>query len=545
MKVMNATFLRDAFVSGANNLINHQNRIDDMNVFPIPDGDTGSNMASTAKSAILAINEKTFKTVYEVTRLFARGMLVGARGNSGVILSQIFKGFSVGLEGKQELKSFDFVLAFEKAREFAYKAVIKPVEGTMLTVISEVAKKLSKTITASDNFQVVFEMAYYTAKEACANTPNLLGVLKEVGVTDSGGEGLLMLIQGMLNFIIGKPVKLIDSKPAQKSSSLTSGHLDQDNNFGYCTELIIELENEANFRKDRFQTTLAKLGDSIVLVKDDNLVKLHMHTLKSGSVLTYAQRFGEFHKIKIENMTLQANESNSAKNRLQSKIINGNSNKNKKISIISCNSGSGIIDEMEKLGATCIIEAGQSQNPLARDFIDAIKQVTTNKVIILPNNPNIILTAQQVVQTTKKEVVVIPTKTQMEGIVAMLNFNPNGDFQDVRESMEDALDDVKTGAVSIANRTTKINGVQVRDGEYLAIVEARIIKSCRSKIAAAIEICKNLINDNIEIVTIYYGEDASKIDAEEIRTFIEDECDADVEIKFGGQTVYNFLIAFE
>ena len=545
MVTMDIKAMKAALISGANNLSNNKNRIDAMNVFPVPDGDTGSNMSGTVEYAVNEIKGKDFSLIGDITNQFARGMLLGAKGNSGVILSQIFKGFSVSLQNKEVIKQFDLVSAFIEASKYAYKSVLKPVEGTILTVIRLVSEELSKTITANNNINDVFEIAFKAAKSACEKTPDFLPVLKEVGVTDSGGEGLLMFIEGIYSFIKGKPIEISFQVNVNVGKSFIQGEENYKGQFGYCTELIVELKNIKSFKKEKFQVALEKIGNSIVLVQDDNILKIHIHAKHSGTILTFVQKFGEFLKVKIENMTLQANESHNAKNKIKSKISNGKNEDKNKIVVISCNTGSGIIDEMEQLGTKCIIETGQSSNPSAKDFIDAIDQVKANKIFILPNNSNIILAAQQVVQTTKKRVIVIPTKTQMEGIVAMLNFNPNGDFNDVRESMEDAINDVKTGMVTLAIRSTKIEGTQVKKGEYLAIAERKIIKSTSSKITSAIEICKNLIDNDTEIVTIYYGEDSSKIDAEEIKSFIETNYDAEVEIKSGGQPTYNFLIAFE
>ena len=533
--------LKEILQSGVNALWNNKDRIDTLNVFPVPDGDTGSNMGSTAEYAGQQIANLTTNLISEVSAKFARGMLLGARGNSGVILSQIFKGFSVGLEGKADATPFDIVESFKQAKIYAYKSVMSPIEGTILTVIRMTASELDKTITPSHTIKQTFELANKFAREATDHTPELLPVLKEVGVVDSGGEGLSVFIDGIVKALNGVPVE----KGEGASGDFGSFTMDEDfeGEFGYCTEFILNLKLPKQFNKEKFEKAILRFGSSMVIVRDENIIKIHIHSKRPGDVLTFALKFGEFIKVKIDNMTLQANESSEAKkasdaSKPSNEAMNG-------MAVIACNTGQGIINEMKDLGANFIIDAGQSSNPSAQDFIKAIESTGADKIILLPNNSNIILAAQQVAQTSDKEIIVIPSKTQMQGLSAMMSFDPEGTLHENKENMEEAISSVKTGQVTKAARTTKIEGVTVKEGEYLAIAEKKILKSTKSKVKSAMVISDKLIDDDSELVTIYYGDDSTQTDAEEVASYIETNFDVDVEVKNGDQQVYNFLISYE
>lgn len=543
MKTLNGQKLKEVFISGVNALSNNKERIDTLNVFPVPDGDTGSNMGSTAEYAGDQISKLTSESAGEISAKFSRGMLLGARGNSGVILSQIMKGFSVGLEDKDDATVFDIVEAFKQAKVYAYKSVMSPIEGTILTVIRMTAENLEKSVTPSNSIEEVFEMANKFAREATDHTPELLPVLKEVGVVDSGGEGLSVFLDGVDKAFKGEVV-LKGGAASGDFGSFTMQDEDYEGEFGYCTEFILDLKLPKSFNKEKFEKAMIKFGNSMVIVHDDNIVKIHIHSHRPGDVLTFALKFGQFLKIKIDNMTLQANESNSAKK--QDGTGEGSANQpTNGLAVITCNTGQGIINDMKELGAHFIIEAGQSDNPSAQDFMKAIEETGADKIIILPNNSNIILAAQQVAQTSEKDVIVVPSKTQMQGLAAMINFDPESSLFDNKENMEEAIASVKTGQVTKAARTTKIEGVSVKEGEYLAIAEKKILKSTKSKVESAIAISKKLINDDTELVTIYYGDDSTETDANELASFIETNFDVEVEVKSGDQQVYNFLISYE
>lgn len=545
MKTINGKEWKAALISGANAMSNNKSRIDGMNVFPVPDGDTGSNMAATIEYAISEITKLPANaTVGEVAAKFARGMLLGARGNSGVILSQIFKGIAVGFENKKEIKAEDIINALKQAKSFAYKSVMKPVEGTMLTVIRIISEKMKTHAKITMSIEDIFALMIKFGREACDYTPELLPILKEVGVTDSGGEGFFTIIDGIYKHLQGNSIQINQQASAPVGDFIFNGQEDFAGEYGYCTEFIVNLKSPKGFKKDRFQAALEKMGNSIVIVMDEDILKVHLHTLNPGSTLTFAQKFGEFMKIKSENMTLQANETSLARQK-QNPSPNKSKNDKLAIGVISCNTGPGIIMEMKNLGTDFIIASGQSANPSASDFIEAIKKLNTNKIILLPNNSNIIMAAQQAASISDKEVLVIPSKTQMEGIAAIMNFDREMTLQDNKESMNEGINSVKTGQVTKAARSTKINGVSVKKDEYLAIAGKKILKSHKTKTKAAIDICKKLIDDDSEIVTIYYGDDSSLVDAEEISNFIEANYAVDVEIKEGKQPIYNFLIAFE
>ena len=531
--------LIDMYNSGANALLNNSDRIDSLNVFPVPDGDTGSNMSSTAEYANNEIKSMNEKDISLVASKFSKGMLMGARGNSGVILSQIFKGISNALASKKEATAKDLVLSFEEATKAAYKSVMSPIEGTILTVIRETSEELTKAAKDIKDVIDFFEKANDFARKSCDHTPELLPVLKEVGVVDSGGEGLCVFIEGMLLALKGKPV----SVGAKVKQNLENKQIleETEGEFGYCTEFIVDLKNPKAFKEEKFKEKVIAQGGSIVLVRDENILKLHIHTYEPGKVMMLAHKHGEFMRIKIDNMTLQANGAHSLEEEKEDfiKVKKG------EVATISCNSGSGIIEKMREFGTNFIIEAGQTMNPSAKDFLEAIEKIEAEKIIILPNNSNIILAAQQVAQTSDKDILVIPTKTQMQGLTAAMNFDPSSSLEDNRQNMEEAIGFVKTGQVTQAIKTTKIKGVQVREGEYLAIAERNIIKSTPSKVQAAIEISNKLIDDETEIVTIFYGQDSTKTDANELASYLETHFDVEIEIHAGHQKVYDFLIAYE
>ena len=537
MKKINGIQLRDMLISGSNLMVNNKAKIDALNVFPVPDGDTGSNMGATCEYSMKEISSMDEKNIFEVANKFSRGMLMGARGNSGVILSQIFKGFSVGLKGRTEANGFDLVNAFDQAREFAYKSVMKPVEGTILTVIRMISENLSKAVTPSDTIEQLFEKVVKFSRDAVDKTPELLPVLKEVGVTDSGGEGLHLILEGMYLALIGKPVAVDPNAPVDVDQPFMAED-DHEGQYGYCTEFIVSLKSPKAFSKDKFVKALEKMGDSIGVVHDEDLLKTHIHTLKPGNVFNFAQRFGEFIMLKSENMQIQANEKNTKSSQP--------SNEKVKIGVVSVNVGQGIIDDVKELGAHFVIEGGQSMNPSAADFINAFEQVNSNKIIILPNNSNVILAAQQAAQTAKdKEVIIITSKTQMQGLTALMSFNEDASMKENKKEMNEAIEGVGTGQVTKSSRTTKIKGVSVKKNEYLAIADKDILKSSPSKIKAAIAISKKLIDDDTEVVSIYYGVEASKTDAEELSSYLETHYDVDIEIKAGKQPMYDFLISYE
>lgn len=542
MKKINSVLLKQALISAAYNMENNKERINALNVFPVPDGDTGTNMAATIMAGIKNLDDIPDGEIGLLMSKMAHNMLLGARGNSGVILSQIFKGFSDALQHKNnEVNGFDLVSAFRAATSKAYDSVLKPVEGTILTVIREVTEDLEKKVSPITEIEEILTLAFEFARKSCDNTPNLLHILKEVGVTDSGGEGLICIIDGLLRSIKGEPVSL--SLEQVSFDGFVQSQEVFDGEFGYCTEFAVELKRYKNFSRENFVKRLEKetKANSIVVVRDEKILKVHAHVLKPGDLLNLGQKYGEFLKIKSENMTEQANESKeTAATALEirnKKILSG---------IISCNTGQGIINIMKENGAHFIIEGGQTNNPSIQDIIDAIQTVNSNVIFILPNNSNIMLAAQQAVQTiSDKKVIVIPTKTQMQGVAAIMHFNEDTDWEDNKELMDDVIKTVDTVEITRASRTTSINGIKVEKGEYISIVNGKVIDSESTNVEAAITGIKAAITEETEIITIYYGAEASKNEANEIATFININYDSEVEIKSGNQDIYDFLISIE
>ncbi|UUM20357.1 DAK2 domain-containing protein [Mycoplasma sp. 2045] len=543
--ILNGSELAKAFLSGAKALVNAKNKIDALNVFPVPDGDTGTNMSSTIAAAIPDLEKAQNEPVYAITKKVSTNMIYEARGNSGVILSQIFKGFALGTDGKVELNTQDLIQAFEKATEIAYKSVFKPVEGTILTVIRETTENLKKEFEGKDiHYSVFFEEVVAFARKSCDETPNKLKNLREVGVTDSGGEGLYTIFWGMNEALHDRPVELKDN--SDEVINFIGDSEVYEGEFGYCTEVLIDLTEPAKFKKANFVAKLEKLANSLVVVSDDNILKVHGHTVKPGDMLNFTQQYGEFIKIKSENMTLQANYSKANAEKLKESQLQHSEESRTPCGIISCNLGSGIVARMKDLGCDFVVESGQTQNPSAQDLINAVNNVNSDSVFILTNNSNIILVAQQVAQVIQdKNVIIIPTKTQIQGITAMLNFNHESSVEENVEMMNEAIANVTTGEITKAIRNTKLNGVQIKDGDYLSIINGKITASSSKLLDAAKKIVKKAITEDKELVTIYYGDESSLDEAEEILNFIESNYDIEVEIIEGNQPTYQFIIGVE
>ncbi|MEE3928386.1 DAK2 domain-containing protein [Mycoplasmopsis ciconiae] len=536
-----------ALISGANNLINQKNRIDALNVFPVPDGDTGTNMASTIEAAIDFLSSNQEKNVDFVCDNVARNMLFGARGNSGVILSQIFRGFANGVNQKDKLNVSDLGQCFYEASKKAYSAVLNPIEGTILTVIRETSEEINKflksnsTVDAKQFFQKVVEFA----RISCDNTPNKLKTLREVGVTDSGGEGLFLIFEGILSYFEDKPIAISNDNLASIDKFVAQDEVFE-GEFGYCTEFIVDLSTPEKFNQNKFQLGAEKLATSLVIVQDKNILKVHGHTIKPGTFLNFAQKFGEFMKIKSENMTLQANNSKAAAQELKSQK-NENEKKNP-CGIISCNLGSGIIERMKEFECDYIVESGQTQNPSAQDLITAINNVNAETVFILPNNSNILLVSQQAAQViTDKNVIIIPTKTQIQGLNAILNFNKETSAEENAEIMNEAILDVISAEITQAVRTTKINNVDIKKDEFIGILNNKIVTSQKTFIDATKEVISIILDDNPskELLSLYYGDSASETDANEILSWVQNNYDIEVEIFNGNQPNYHFLIGVE
>lgn len=540
-KIINGEILRQMIISGSNNLFNQYPEVDALNVFPVPDGDTGTNMNLTMTSGAKEIMNVRNSNIYEVAKLFSRGLLMGARGNSGVILSQIFRGFSQALEGKKEIDVVDFALAWKKGAEVAYKAVMKPVEGTILTVIRESSTALNENIESISTVGKAMSFLLENARISLAHTPELLPVLKEVGVVDSGGAGLVKVFEGMLAGLSGK---IIERKPVhieKEEQKMAATDLENEE-FGYCTEFILRLsdsKDKKRFNEANFIKIFQGLGNSLVVVRDEDLVKVHVHTLKPGSALNLAQAYGEFVTLKIENMQEQhTNLTASAKEETETE--------RKEYAIIATSVGSGLNTLFSNLNVDYIVSGGQTMNPSAEDFVAAIKKVHAKQVFILPNNGNIVMAAEQACELSDECICrVIPSKTILQGLTACMMFNPDADFASNEEEMREAIASVKSGQVTFAIKDTKVDGVNIKKDEFMGIMEGKII-CCEKKVESAV---KNLIHKMIDrdsaIVTIIYGNGVTKEEAEALGRFIEDKYELEVEVHEGGQPVYSYFIGVE
>ena len=558
MKFIDGRIFKRMVISASNNLYNHYPEVDALNVFPVPDGDTGMNMNLTLTSGAKEVQNRSDNDIYSIAKTFSRGLLMGARGNSGVITSQIFRGFAEALEGKKEINAVELADAFVNGSKIAYKAVIRPVEGTILTVIRESSENLKKKIRTFSSIEDAFKILLHEAKESLERTPNLLPVLKEVGVVDSGGAGLVKILEGMESMIHGDFIERNEAEVVDKNGNAQVKADEEESEFGYCTEFILRLgpkETKKAFNKNRFTSVLNAHGNSLVVVQDEDLVKVHVHTLTPGNIFNYAQQFGEFVKLKCENMTEQHNEilfSENAKDMAASKLSSAPlaaPKEKKEYALIATSSGSGIDELFKEVGVEYIVSGGQTMNPSTNDFIDAVKKCNAKVCYIFPNNGNIILAASQAKEVLKDEydIRVIPTKTIMQGVVSAMNFNPDLSNDDNESALNDAISAVKSGAVTFSIKDTEINGVSVKKDEYMAIRESKdIISSFKDKFDALRDLIKHLVDEDSALVTILYGEDVSGEDANAlIDEFNNEYPDFEFDIRKGNQPVYSFIVGVE
>lgn len=549
MKTINAELLKLMFISASNMLYNHYPEIDALNVFPVPDGDTGMNMNLTLSSGAKEIMNRVDNNVYDLAKAFAKGLLMGARGNSGVITSQIFRGFANALEGKTVITVNDLAACFVNARVVAYKAVIKPVEGTILTVCRESAEKLEEKVTANMSIEQAFDILLEEAQISLDHTPELLPILKEAGLVDSGGCGYLTILNGMYSALKGKPTeKTIATALEENQNTSFNAAVSEDGEqeFGYCTELIMTLggpeNNKKQFNETRFKTALSGHGNSLALVLDENIVKVHIHTLTPGWVLNYAQQFGEFVKLKIENMTEQHEE-----------IVKNEKQKNaltplKEYAIIACSYGEGIDNMFREIGVDEIVSGGQTMNPSTEDFVKAIEKVHAKNVFILPNNSNIVMAASQAVDVVSEDinVQVIASSTIPQGLVAAMMFSPDMDPKTNLDEMRSALKNIKSASITYAIKETEIDGVKVKKDDYIAIVDKKIISCVKNRTNALLAALEKMVTDDSSIITIFTGQDITPEQQEEIATILNEKYDyLDLDIREGKQPVYSFIIGVE
>ena len=525
-------------VAGARMLANHSDIVDKLNVFPVPDGDTGKNMTMTFTAGATKVGASDEKSIGVLTKQLSRELLMGARGNSGVILSQLFRGFATGLDGLEVATIEDLAHALDSGVKTAYKAVMKPVEGTILTVARESAEAVLENYANINDVVEFYEFVVAEMKKSLDGTPELLPVLKEAGVIDSGGQGLLYVYEGFLKALKGEEVPL----EVQTDVALTGDpNLDFDHDeFGYCTEFIVRLDEEKEaFNETMFRQKLGELGDSIVVVQDEDIVKVHVHTLTPGDALNMAQRHGEFVTLKIENMTEQHSE-------LVAEVSEAPSTQ-KEFGVITVVSGVGVKTLFEEAGAHYIIEGGQTMNPSTEDFIKAIEELNAKNIIILPNNSNIIMAANQAKDVVSDvNIAVIPTKTIPQGYSALAMYNEHVSLEQMESDMANAIAGVKSGALTYAVRDTNMNGVDIKKDDYIGILDKDIVVSVANQAEAAESLLLQMLDEDSEIVTIIYGEGTTAEAAESLAEFVEERFpDAEVAVVQGDQPVYSYVIAVE
>lgn len=557
MTKIDGILLKQMIFSGANNLYNNYPEVDALNVFPVPDGDTGTNMNLTISSGAKEIATRNDASVYDVAKAFSRGLLMGARGNSGVILSQIFRGFAQGLKGKIEATAQDISDALLMGKEVAYKAVMRPVEGTILTVIRESSQALADSVYPDMPLDEALDILLKEARESLKRTPNLLPVLKEAGVVDSGGAGLCKIIEGfdlaLHNQIVEKnmPDVVSDSvvEPIIGNVQASLEHKE----FGYCTEFILKLPEDPikakkkNFVPSRFSGVLNSHGNSIVMVHDDDLIKVHIHTLNPGNILTYAQQFGEFVKIKVENMSEQ--HTHLIEEDAKAKEDEIKKQPKKPFGLISVGAGKGIVDLFKDLNCDYIVSGGQTMNPSTEDFIKAIKSINAEQIFILPNNSNIIMAATQACDVMNEEVkcTVIPTKTIPQGLVSAMMYNPESDYDTNYNDMMESLSSVKSGQVTFAVKDTSFEGMEIHKDDFIGICDKKILATEKDKIKCALKLINTMIDEDSSIITIITGEDVTEAERDALKELVQAKVGdmVDVDVKVGLQPVYSFIIGIE
>ena len=537
--------------------------INSLNVFPVPDGDTGTNMSMSMASGAKYEREATSTNVGDLAQALAKGLLMGARGNSGVILSQIFRGFAKGCTDKQELSAKDFVDAYANGAQTAYKAVMKPTEGTILTVVRESAQAgLNEVKAGNDDLVDIMEKIYDASEEALKKTPDLLPVLKEVGVVDSGGQGLVFVLQAFYESLSGKVAEndlvkpdnaQIDEMINAKHHQSAQGKLDpNDIKYGYCTQMMVRIgrgkQVTQKFDYDTFYNYLAKLGDSLLVINDDEVVKVHVHTEFPGKVLSWGQQFGDLQTVKVDNMRWQQEEI-MEKDEGEPTPLEKAKEAEKPVldtAVIAVASGDGIAKLLESLGVTHVINGGQTMNPSIQEIAEAINESGAKQALVLPDNGNIFMAADQAAEVADIPTKVVHAKTIAQGMSAMLEFNPEADLAENQANMEGNLDMVKSGEVTNAVRDTTIDGQTIKKDDFMGIVDGKIVNTAADVKTAAIEMVKQMLDEDSEIVTILYGVDGDKETAEAIKEAIlavDDELD--VQIYDGGQPVYPYLISVE
>ncbi len=554
---LDGNLMKLIITNGSIKLKNNHQYINDLNVFPVPDGDTGSNMQSTMMSGVRAIEELEDEPIEKIGKALSRGLLMGARGNSGVILSQLFSGFAKAYQSLDKATAKDFIMGLKQGVKQAYGAVINPVEGTILTVAREACEEAEKHVTDESNVIEILKIYLERAQKSLEETPEHLPVLKESGVVDSGGAGLIVIIEGMLDALNGEIYQEERSakRAIQKAEKRALKEESETEEFGYCTEFIIQLENIEKFNKEKLVKQLNRLGDSIVVVADEEICKVHVHTTKPGDALNIGQNYGEFANLKIENMTLQHTETqlHAWGEEAGDDAMIGHDQAEydlgprKKYGLITVVNGEGLKTAFKELGVNYVIDGGQTMNPSTQDFIDAVERVNADNIIIIPNNKNVMLSAEHAAkEIEEKNVIVIPAKTIPQGYASLTMFDANAEIEEAIEEMKELIDHVKTGEITYAVRDTKINDLTIKKDDFLGIKEGKIVSSKKTRLDTAKSLMSELVDDESEIVTIIVGENVDKKEVEKLRQYTEESfSEVEVEIIIGDQSVYAYLIAVE
>lgn len=562
-KTINVDMLAKMFLAGAQNIEAKKEYINELNVFPVPDGDTGTNMSLTIMAAAKEVTALKDPDIKDLAKAVSSGSLRGARGNSGVILSQLLRGFTKSIREEKQIDAQGLAAACARARDTAYKAVMKPKEGTILTVASGIAEKAAQMAEETDDLEVFLPAVIEHAEEVLKKTPDMLPVLKEAGVVDSGGQGLIEVIKGAYDAFLGKDVDYTAIAPKEGAKALkVSVQETADIKFGYCTEFIILTEKEFTETQERdFKGYLSSIGDSIVCVADDDVVKVHVHTNDPGLAIQRALTYGQLSRMKIDNMReehqeklIKDAEKLAAAQAAEEEEVKKEDESGKKpkeprkpIGFIAVSIGEGLNDIFKELGVDYIIEGGQTMNPSTEDMLNAIDQVNADCVFILPNNKNIVLAANQAKDLVEdKEIVVLPTKTVPQGITAVINFMPDAGVKENEEAMLEGIQNVKSGQVTYAVRDTHIDDKEIHESDIMGIGDAGILAVGRSVEETTKELLRELVDEDSELISLYYGEEVKEEDAERFISEIEGLYpDVDVDAHYGGQPIYYYVLAVE
>ncbi len=552
IREIDASLMKRAFLAGAQGLEAKKEWINELNVFPVPDGDTGTNMTLTIMSAAKEVSAIANPTMENLAKAVSSGSLRGARGNSGVILSQLFRGFTKEIREFETIDAVVLANACERAVETAYKAVMKPKEGTILTVAKGMAEKANEIVLETDDLEYMIAEIIKEGDYVLSQTPEMLPVLKQAGVVDSGGQGLMQVIKGAFDAFLGKELDLTISDVKSTGTVVrTEPAADVDIKFGYCTEFIIMLEKEYNMEKEHeFKGYLESIGDSIVVVSDDDIVKVHVHTNDPGLAIQKALTYGSLTKMKIDNMREEHQEKlikDAEKLAEQQKQQELKQAPRKEAGFITVSIGEGMNEIFKGLGVDRIIEGGQTMNPSTEDVLNAIAQVNADTIYVLPNNKNIILAAEQAKKLTKdKNIVVIPSKTVPQGITAIINYMPERSVEENTARMTEEMGKVKTGQITYAVRDTIIDEKEIKQNDIMGIGDSGIISVGTDLFKTTVDMVSNLIDDDTEIISIYYGQKVTENDAAAIADKIEELYpDVDVEVNMGGQPIYYYIISVE